>query len=88
MNFSRLIMLLGFIRFHLPNSVVVACAGTNIAGDLSILKNNSDLRLSAAEPNILVSTPSPNSSPAKGQQQRSERMRLIDLLEFRQGKVI
>jgi hypothetical protein len=78
MNFSRLMMLLGFIRSHLPNSVIVACAGINIAGDLSILKNNSDLRLSASEPNILVSTPSPNSSPVKGRQQRSERMRSID----------
>jgi superfamily II DNA/RNA helicase len=84
----RLMMLVGFIRSHLTDSIVVACAGANIAEYLSILTNNFELRSNAAELNILVSTPSPNSSSVKGRQGRSERTEAIDRLNSGAIKVL
>jgi len=81
----RLMMLVGFIRSHHNDSIVVACAGANIAEYLSILTNNFELRSSAAELNILVNTPSPNSSSVQGKQQRSQRTAAID--RFNSGAV-
>jgi hypothetical protein len=81
----RLMMLIGFIRSHLNDSLVVACAGPNIATYLAILTNNLDLRSNAAESSTLVNTPSPNSTAVKGFQKHQERAEAI--ARFDSGEV-
>jgi hypothetical protein len=75
----RVMMVLGFIRTHLNDSIVVACAGSSIAEFNSILTNNLDLRSGAAE----ISTNT--SAIVQGKQKQSQRAAAVN--RFNKGEV-
>jgi hypothetical protein len=79
----RLMMLIGFIRSHLSDTIIVACAGSAVAEFNSILTNNLDIRSGAAEINVISSTE--NSAIVQGKQKQSQRAAAVD--RFNSGKV-
>lgn len=79
----RLMMLIGFLRTHLNDTIVVVCAGSNIAEFNSILTNNLDLRTNTVELNAVGGKQ--NSTTIQGTQKQSERNAAVE--RFNTGKV-
>jgi ATP-dependent RNA helicase DDX18/HAS1 len=75
-------MLIGFIRSHLNDSIIIVCAGPCIAEYLAILTNNLDIHSSAAEMIVVYGE---KSALLQGKQERSQRT--ASFARFNSGEV-